>query len=414
MELELILTHPKVYPTERWVRKHYPEEIAKVMATPGTKFTEKLYNYLYHNPVHICPVCGAPTKFRNFIYGYSTYCSVDCSYQSKDRVQRIKSSVKEKYGVDNYSQTKQWKEQRAKTCMERYGTMNFFNNEKVKEKYGVDNYAKTPQWKEQRAKTCMERYGTKNFFNQDKIKQTMFQKYGGHPLANPCVIKKILDTKKQNLIKNKEYLIGYTEDGDCICKCPHPECDKCLEKYYISSHGMRNDRIRIGAEACTRLNPPHSHISSLEIKIRNWLDSWGIKYVANDRRFTQEMDIYIPELKLAIEVNGSYWHSAQFKTPSYHINKSLLLAEHGIRCVFIWDDYKDKDIKEFLWAVINGDDLGPWIEKWFPDIKGWPVDFGLIGGDWIEHKCMHGGHECYRTYRVSHLCYDAGIIKKEG
>lgn len=237
MDVELILTHPKVYPTERWVRKHYPEEIAKVMATPGTKFTEKLYNYLYHNPVHICPVCGAPTKFRNFIYGYSTYCSVDCSYQSKDRVQRIKSSVKEKYGVDNY--------------------------------------AKTPQWKEQRAKTCMERYGTKNFFNQDKIKQTMFQKYGGHPLANPCVIKKILDTKKQNLIKNKEYLIGYTEDGDCICKCPHPECDKCSEKYYISSHGMRNNRIRIGAEACTRLNPPHSHISSLEIKIRNWLDSWG-------------------------------------------------------------------------------------------------------------------------------------------
>lgn len=126
MDAELILTHPKVYSTERWVRKHYPEEIAKVMATPGTKFTEKLYNYLYHNPVHICPVCGAPTKFRNFIYGYSTYCSVDCSYQSKDRVQKIKSSVKEKYGVDNYSQTKQWKEQRAKTCMERYGTKNFF------------------------------------------------------------------------------------------------------------------------------------------------------------------------------------------------------------------------------------------------------------------------------------------------
>lgn len=37
MDAELILTHPKVYPTERWVRKHYPEEIAKVMATPWNK-----------------------------------------------------------------------------------------------------------------------------------------------------------------------------------------------------------------------------------------------------------------------------------------------------------------------------------------------------------------------------------------
>ena len=69
--------------------------------------------------------------------------------------------------------------------MERYGTMNFFNNEKVKEKYGVDNYAKTPQWKEQRAKTCMERYGTKNFFNQDKIKQ----QYGGIGFGGTMVSK---------------------------------------------------------------------------------------------------------------------------------------------------------------------------------------------------------------------------------
>lgn len=37
MDAELILTCPKVYPTERWIRKHYPEEIAKVMATPWNK-----------------------------------------------------------------------------------------------------------------------------------------------------------------------------------------------------------------------------------------------------------------------------------------------------------------------------------------------------------------------------------------
>ena len=446
MDAELILTHPKVYPTERWVRKHYPEEIAKVMATPGTKFTEKLYNYLYHNPVHICPVCGAPTKFRNFIYGYSTYCSVDCSYQSKDRVQRIKSSVKEKYGVDNYSQTKQWKEQRAKTCMERYGTMNFFNNEKVKEKYGVDNYAKTPQWKEQRAKTCMERYGTKNFFNQDKIKQqyggigfggtmvskikkTMMERYGTdcsmkaqdikdkiresimekygveHPMKVKDIKLKAVSAIKANQILKHDFLIGYTEDGDWICKCPHPDsCNKCQERTYITSPKLFAGRKKWFIEQCTRLLPKQSLFSTLEVKIRQWLDSWGVVYETNDRRFGQEMDIYIPELKLAIEVNGSYWHSTQHKTPLYHINKSLLLAEHGIRCVFIWDDYKETDIHEFLEAVIKGIDLSPWIEKWFPDIKDWPADFGLIEGQWQEYRCIRGEYECY----------DAGIIKKEG
>ena len=116
------------------------------------------------------------------------------------------------------------------------------------------------------------------------------------------------------------------------------------------------------------------------------------------------MDIYIPSLKLAIEVNGSYWHSVEYKSSLYHINKSLLLTDHGIRCIFIWDDYKETDIRNFLGAVTKDQDLSPWIKKWFPDIKGWPVDFGLIEGQWQEHRCMHGGFECY----------DAGIIKKEG
>ena len=72
--------------------------------------------------------------------------------------------------------------------------------------------------------------------------------------------------------------------------------------------------------------------------------------------------------------------------------------------MFIWDDYKDEDIREFLEAVIKDEDLSPWIEKWFPDIKGRPADFGLIDGDWIEHRCIRGEYECY----------DAGIIKMEG
>lgn len=265
MDIELILTHPKVYTTERWIRKHYPEEIAKVMATTGTKFTEKLYNYLYHNPVHICPVCGAPTKFRNFIYGYSTYCSVDCSHQSEDRVQRIKSSVKEKYGVDNYAKTPQWKEQRAKTCMERYGTKNFFNQDKIKQQYDGIGFGGTMVSKIK--KTMMERYGTDCSMNIDNIKS------------------KVTSAIKANQILKHDFLIGYTEDGDWICKCPHPECNQCEEKRYITTQGMRNDRIRIGAEACTRLLPKQAQFSTLEVKIRQWLDNWGIKYTTNDRRF---------------------------------------------------------------------------------------------------------------------------------
>ena len=67
----------------------------------------------------------------------------------------------------------------------------------------------------------------------------------------------------------------------------------------------------------------------------------------------------------------------------------------------IWDDYNEQDIESFLGAVIKEEDLNPWKQLWFQDIKGWPADFGLVEGRWQEHKCFHGKYECY----------DAGIIK---
>lgn len=64
-----------------------------------------------------------------------------------------------------------------------------------------------------------------------------------------------------------------------------------------------------------------------------------------------ELDIHIPERKLAFEFNGNYWHSTDMKDKKYHQNKTLAFAQVGIRIVHIfeyeWDNNKDK-IKEFI------------------------------------------------------------------
>lgn len=65
----------------------------------------------------------------------------------------------------------------------------------------------------------------------------------------------------------------------------------------------------------------------------------------------QEIDIYIPELKLAIEYNGSYWHSDINKEMLYHQHKTIECAKKGIRLIHIfgyeWNNQKDK-IKNIL------------------------------------------------------------------
>lgn len=50
-----------------------------------------------------------------------------------------------------------------------------------------------------------------------------------------------------------------------------------------------------------------------------------------------EIDIYIPSKKVAIEFNGTYYHSELFRDKEYHYNKSMECEEKGIRLIHIWE-----------------------------------------------------------------------------
>lgn len=54
-----------------------------------------------------------------------------------------------------------------------------------------------------------------------------------------------------------------------------------------------------------------------------------------------QLDIYFPDRKMGIEVNGLYWHSEAAPKPRsrhYHQQKVLEAREQGIRVVMIWED----------------------------------------------------------------------------
>ena len=65
-----------------------------------------------------------------------------------------------------------------------------------------------------------------------------------------------------------------------------------------------------------------------------------------------ELDIYIPELHIAIEFNGLYWHTEkQGKDKSYHYNKWKMCQEKGIQLITIWEDeWRDK--KEIVKSML--------------------------------------------------------------
>ena len=67
-----------------------------------------------------------------------------------------------------------------------------------------------------------------------------------------------------------------------------------------------------------------------------------------------ELDIYIPSLKLAIEYNGNFWHSEQFKPKNYHQEKFLKCQEAGIQLFQIWEqDWLNPVKQEIILSMLQ-------------------------------------------------------------
>ena len=66
-----------------------------------------------------------------------------------------------------------------------------------------------------------------------------------------------------------------------------------------------------------------------------------------------ELDIYVPQLKLAIEVNGNYWHSEKRKHETAHYDKVKLCASKRIRLLQFWESDIKKNNKIVASVIAN-------------------------------------------------------------
>jgi hypothetical protein len=76
----------------------------------------------------------------------------------------------------------------------------------------------------------------------------------------------------------------------------------------------------------------------------------------NDIISPKHLDIYLPDLKIAFEFNGLYWHNELFKNSTYHKDKTDKCLEMGIKLIHIWEDdwiYKNDIIKSRIRNILN-------------------------------------------------------------
>ena len=82
------------------------------------------------------------------------------------------------------------------------------------------------------------------------------------------------------------------------------------------------------------------HASSYEDMLEEYISSfYSGECIRNSRNFTPsyELDLYYPSKRIAIEVNGYYWHSSLYKDKKDHYLKYKYCLDRGIRLISIYE-----------------------------------------------------------------------------
>ena len=363
-ELKKIFKGRKIFKSalEKFLASHLDikEELEKELEKNPEWISVKNLVYGLVNDMSLshCKVCGKTLPFSRKPKRYCS--SKSCMMKDPDLKNRIGKSCREhfqkKYGVDNPWKLKEVQEKNKKHFIE---------------KYGVDN-----PWK---IKSVIEKIkkSRDEVANLKKRRDTLKRKFNvTNPSKLPEVIQKIKaktdpyykEKFRQNLEKWSQYVVPLFDDNEIEIgtnKTYRWKCVKCGNEFeqriYTTGHikGLRN------CPRCLKCYPLMNRFSVKELKLQSFCKQFFNDILINDRHLIHpfELDIVIPEIHLALEFNGNFWHSIEGWDGSLdryygrHLHKTKLCNEKGYRLIHIWEDEWTKspeDLKSRLEKVFLG------------------------------------------------------------
>ena len=264
-----------------------------------------------------------------------------------NRINKIKQTSLEKYGVDNPSKhkgiQKKISEQRWKNKSE----------EDLKQ---IQNKSKL---------TCLERLGVEHPMKNNSIKQKIQERWFSKSKEEQETIKKRisktqLENKAQRIISRlPELNVELLEPYQGVTKEVKVRCTKCQTTFkttidYIShSYGL-----------CPKCYP--RKVSYWEKEVSDFITQLVGKenVIRNSRKIldsNKELDIYILSKNLAIECDGIYYHSDKFcpNPQKYHLEKTEECLSKGIRLIHIFEDewmFKQDIVKSRIENILGVSD----------------------------------------------------------
>lgn len=271
-----------------------------------------------------CKTCKAPVSWDRRAKQYKTYCGnprcpnvdPDIIVKKQAAIDKEASLIKrqrtnlQRYGVENYLTTTQAKQLAASArevarqdpaVIEQHSTR---LRERIKTKYGVDNFS--------------------------------------HTLLSADANMKLNDA---NWLHQQHYVLKRTLSD--IATELNIQSGPTIVGRYLKKHGMETQTLPA--------------VSTAEKHIAEWLAGLGEVVDTSNRDIIRplELDIVLPDHKLAIEYCGVYWHSEQRgKSRQYHKQKMELCEQAGYRLITLFSDeweYSSEIVKTKIASIIGRD-----------------------------------------------------------
>lgn len=309
-----------------------------------------------------CRECGGPNKTNrcHLEEGYLTeYCCRKCA-TGESRSERMRLACLEKYGVDNPLKAKDVRDRQKETLVERYGVENISHlKETVEriaqtklERYGDPHFTN----REKAARTNMERFGVDNPFKlrstQKKCRETMKEKYGAehamqvkdiHDSVSGKIARRMVHNSYENFLMTNPYSYpAFTEEFYLEHR------DKTEEFEFVCRKCGKHFRSRVHNGSVRRCPKCYSSVttSGMEQELFDYLVSiYSRKILRKDRTLMKgkEIDIVIPEKRIAIEFDGAYWHSELNGIgKGYHLEKTEACESAGYQLIHVFEDEWEK------------------------------------------------------------------------
>ena len=136
------------------------------------------------------------------------------------------------------------------------------------------------------------------------------------------------------------------------------KCDNGKDHDFVISSELFQNRKFYNTIICTTCNPSNSSKSGFEQQLFEFIKASYCKEIYRNKRIleNQEIDIFLPELKIGFEFNGLYWHNELNKENNYHLIKTELSERQDIKLIHIYEDdwiYKQNIVKSRILNLLG-------------------------------------------------------------